>query len=602
MHPFPAHRTTTTRTRRDIPSWLAAVIALLASASQPALAFNVYKVGGDAACPYGTIQDAVAAAAANPGVDYVWIANNKTYTKQRVVVANQDVIIEGGFASCESVDVDSTPTAIDGPNNDSAFIVAGNSNVQLGYLEISGGSGDFGYGGGVFFEGNGSLVIDHAWLHGNVADYGGGLAIVPTGSAVVQVHNSTLSLNHATNRGGAIYVGPNTTFFSDSHTYITHNDTGTGAAGSGGGIYVAGGATASVSSNLNNNVSDYGGGIAASLNDAPTRINLYTTDAGAAATLYANVATQNGGGLYLDASSQPVTLCAQDFAIDANSAQNGAAFMATGPLADVHLNDASFGDCAPGDAPVPPVACTAAPFCNEIADNVSQQSDATPTGGSTLVLGAFGSQSAGNLHAARFAARRNHAGALLYVNDENAPASGDHIASMSDCLIADNVNAYYDIWAHGGATGTLLTLQNCTLAHDGGTLAAAIRAEVDLVTIAGSIVDESVPVLDATGLGSLVAQYDLLGDGAGFSSGTGITVGRPTFVDAANADYHLQRTSPGVDYAPAGSGIDLDGHPRVVDLADVANVHGPMDLGAYEIPGAACGRDDTVYCNGFDPP
>jgi hypothetical protein len=517
-----------------------------------------------------------------------------------VVVANQDVIIEGGFASCESLDVDSPPTAIDGPNNDSAFVIAGNSHVQLGYLDISGGSGDFGYGGGIVFEGNGDLALDHTWVHGNSADYGGGLAVVPTGSAVVWLRNSTLSLNHATHRGGAVYLGPNSTFFSDSHTYITHNDTDIGTGSGGGGIYVAGGATASISSNLNSNVSDYGGGIAAALNDAPSRINLYTTDAGAMATLYANSAVQSGGGIYLDASAQPITLCAQDFAIDANTAQSGAAFMATGPLADIHLNDASFGNCAPGDAPAPSVACVTGAFCNEIADNVSQQNDGTPTGGSTIVLGAFGSQSAGNLRAARFAARRNHAGAFLYVNDENAPTSGDRIASLADCLIADNANAYHDVWAHGGGANTVLAIENCTLTRNGGGFTSAIRAETNLFSLSDSIVDEPVPVLDASGIGTVIAQYDLLSDNAGFSTGTAITVGAPIFVDAVHGDYHLRRTSAGVDYAPAVSGLDLDGRSRTVDLGSVVNINGPLDLGAYEVQ--TCAVADTVFCSGFELP
>src|ERR1039457_1988838 len=67
---------------------------------QFALAFNVYTVGGDASCGYAFIQDAIDAAAANPGEDYVFIATNRTYGDQHLVVTDQDVDIVGGFPDC----------------------------------------------------------------------------------------------------------------------------------------------------------------------------------------------------------------------------------------------------------------------------------------------------------------------------------------------------------------------------------------------------------------------------------------------------------------------------------------------------------------------
>jgi len=75
--------------------------------------------------------------------------------------------------------------------------------------------------------------------------------------------------------------------------------------------------------------------------------------------------------------------------------------------------------------------------------------------------------------------------------------------------------------------------------------------------------------------------------------------GAPTFRDAAHGDYHLARTSLGVDDAPAAGGGDLERKPRAVDLADVPNQFGPMDLGAYEIQ-PRCSNADTVFCDGFD--
>ena len=78
-----------------------AIVALSLSAlcisllARNADAFAIYTVGADTACNFSDVQAAVNAAAANPGDDYVWIANNKTYTNEQISVSNQDVIIEG---------------------------------------------------------------------------------------------------------------------------------------------------------------------------------------------------------------------------------------------------------------------------------------------------------------------------------------------------------------------------------------------------------------------------------------------------------------------------------------------------------------------------
>ena len=86
-----------------------------------------------------------------------------------------------------------------------------------------------------------------------------------------------------------------------------------------------------------------------------------------------------------------------------------------------------------------------------------------------------------------------------------------------------------------------------------------------------------------------------------------IQQGEPSFVDAANGDYHLLSTSLGVDDAPVedvsiATHLDLDRNPRVVDLPSLPNNFGPMDLGAYELQSAPpCIASDTIFCNGFEP-
>ncbi len=71
-----------------------------AASAAPAFAFQIYTVGADAGCRFTSIQAAIDAAAASPGEDYVWIANNQIYSGQHIVIQDQDVIVEGGLTDC----------------------------------------------------------------------------------------------------------------------------------------------------------------------------------------------------------------------------------------------------------------------------------------------------------------------------------------------------------------------------------------------------------------------------------------------------------------------------------------------------------------------
>ena len=99
--------------------------------------------------------------------------------------------------------------------------------------------------------------------------------------------------------------------------------------------------------------------------------------------------------------------------------------------------------------------------------------------------------------------------------------------------------------------------------------------------------------------------HDVLANNVGtLVGGVNLVDGAPTYVDAGNGDYHLQRTSFGVDWTEPDGVVDLEGNPRTVDLIDVPNFEGfgTMDLGPYEIQTqlATCATSDTVYCDGFD--
>ncbi len=87
----------------------------------------------------------------------------------------------------------------------------------------------------------------------------------------------------------------------------------------------------------------------------------------------------------------------------------------------------------------------------------------------------------------------------------------------------------------------------------------------------------------------------------------GNTSADPLFVDPANENYHLQSTSPLIDYGGIvplfGGLLDLDGNQREVDILAVPNgVATAKDLGCYEVqlPAPSADLDANGVVNGSD--
>ena len=591
---------------------LAGVAGLIAS--PPASAYNIYTVGGDAACNFAFIQDAIDAAAASPGEDYVWIASNRVYEDQHVVVTDQDVDIEGGFTDCSDFDPALDQTTIGGTSGHSVFEIEGTSHVYLGNLIITGAVMDTSHsGGGIYFGGQGSLALNIDWVFANQAGYGGGIDVSPSGPTTVTLTASTVSANTALVSGGGIRIeGPTTLIATHSPSqydnYVSQNSAlgQTDNGGYGGGIEVLGPAVANFSSVLALNVAPNGGGIAAiATENGPATVYVYTTDPNSPVSVYGNHAT-SGGGIYLEPyadNQNDATLCMNDFALDANVASDGSAIYM---YHDTYLGAVAYlntpaGCTAPSDA----VACAPGAPCNEMNDNVTEIDDNTPTDGSTVRVWLDAAFSAN-----RFVAQRNnsHSGNLIEFYAYASDVVARNYVRLHDCVLANNTVGDHLINGEFDGVGTQIILDTCTVADNqmsGGAAMAVIGADVDFVEVTNSIVyqpDHEVVAFSGTP-GDLTAEFVLANSAASLNGGFGIVEGVPSFVGASNGDYRLVRTSPGVDMAPALSGVDLDGNPRGVDLLDIPNGWGTMDVGAYEIQDqiSACSAADTIFCNSFDP-
>ena len=596
--------------------WVAIVSSLgfaaAVSAWQPAHAFNVYTVGGDASCGFAFIQDAIDAAAANPGEDYVFIASNRTYGDQHLVVQDQDVDIIGGFSDCSDFDPGTDQTTIGGTSGHSVFEIEGTSHVYLSNLVITGAVMDASHsGGGIYFGGQGALTLNLSWVFLNQAGYGGGIDVSPSGPTTLTLLGSVVSANTALVSGGGIRVeGPTTLTATHSSSqydnYISQNAAlgNDPAGGFGGGIEVLEPAVANFSSVLALNTAPYGGGIAAIATDqGPTTVNVYTTDANSPVSVYGNKASTWGGGIYVEPyadNSNNAVVCMNDAALDANVASNGSAmFMwADGDFGSIAYLNTPVGCTPPPDA----VACAPGTACNEIDDNLTQLDDGTPTDGAAIFV-----MNDSAFAASRFSARRNNGGTLIeFSSSANNTDSGNYV-HLHNCLLAGNIAGDHLISGDGNGGGSQIVVDTCTITDNQMSSAgmAVINADVNFIEVTNSIIAQpGRETLQFQGpSGDRTTYYDLTNSDVSLGGGEGIVVGTPTFVDAANGDYHLQRTSMGVDMAPGLDGLDLDGNPRTVDLLDIPNGWGVMDVGAYEIQAqvkSSCSVGDTIFCDGFD--
>ena len=603
----------------------------LAFAQSSAFAYSIFTVGPG--CPYSTIQSAVDAAAATPGVDYVWISNDSAsgtrfnYTGQHVHVNDPDgVIIEGGFVSCSDPDIgDNETTTISGAGNDGGPVFdidSAGGDVFLGNLFITGASrGSNSYGGGIAFRGQvaGALILRNMTVSLNQAAFGAGIDVEGyNAAAALVIEQNTLILNNsALQSGGGIRIAGNTRLFAtDPQIWIGYNHADNG---DGGGINVVGPAHADIGSPgyngigvISSNTAKYGGGVsvyagaplvASDFSIAEARF--FSVDGSHPVQISGNSASVGGGAFVHFGNSHDcgdatcldeADVCLFDARVNDNIAPRGAAvFGATSPGAEKFFVNQS-GNCGP-ESPVAlgAQACVPGVACDEMNNNTNEDSSNNPTDGSTVEF----EQYEATIAVERWHMLGNHAAHIF-----GSTTSNDNVAvnvGVRDCLIADNTLTGELVSLDSGQD--TFALDRCTVA--GNSIGATPVFLVDgfQATLTNSIVDQpGHSTIDFNGpVNGLTANYVLSTEILELGTRTGVMQGEPTFANPANGDYHLVYGSLGLDFAPAGSGSDLDRKSRTVDLVLVNDLFGPMDIGAYELQQApACIASDILFCNGFE--
>jgi hypothetical protein len=614
--------------RRSVPSLqsrLSAAIgtlALLASLSLASVAHGaVFTVGTPVAagqCTHGTIQSAINAATTSTGADTIRLTRSLTYEPEaNSINTSQELIIEGGYASCTQAAADGQNTVVSGAGGatEPVFRITVNSGgyVRLRRLTISGGDEDGdGRGGGIYFRGNGVLDIRDSLITANVAGNGGGIYAEGLGSDAELVigSNVIVSNNTARNSGGGIVADQLEMSMLEPGSILLGNEAlgnllGTGL---GGGLYVRAGTRSSyayIGSGLGNlgairsNRAIHGGGVAiggtgdGQVSFEEARLLLYATEPGKPGLISGNVAEVSGGGIYLASFNSEfngnILAAAQIWygAIEDNAAPNGAAMAVRGSDEAFTLpGQSAFATINVGAAPAGAVACPQSAHCGGIVRNIAEDRFGEPTNGATILGSELGSvhlgespQQQATPGSGGLLIRENRGGRLFDVVDDE-PCD----VFLRNALVT--ANAYTLGLARVTCDG-FLSVADATIAGNNisaGPLFVATDADVRLRNTI--IWVPGVTVLSRSG-GSQQVSSVISIETNSLGGSPGAVLLTPRFVDPERGDFSLRAGSPAVDYAPPITGDDRDllGLPRDLDMPLKINTGGVRDVGAYERQG-----------------
>ncbi len=570
-----------------------AVLAI-AMCFSSALSADTFRVGSDPACTHSSIQAAIEAAAANGvAVDEIWIATNQAYTAQALSVIGHALNLRGGFADCEAPLPGQTPTLIDGSGNGGlpALDVDNRGGeqrtVQLVNLDLVG--SDVGPGDGGVLRARGWLQMygQSVTLRGGQAMRGGGIYIAGDAAgatAALQIGGasgspSRIEGNQASD-GGGIYC--------DNHAFVPITP----------GVRVA------------LNTATRGGGAFAH-GSCQLQSQAGGEDAGQALGIVANHALQDGGGAYADAgaslgSARYLAQHASPQIADNIAGRDGGGVYVTGAGtffsgSDMQLRRNIAGNTETGRGGGLYVGSSASAYLNNQNDEIqcgvvdpcvefaANRAGANGNGGSG---GGF-HVNGGSLSMARARLHGNQAanGAAGVVGGFQAQAF------LRSNLITGHASPGSTLVAEGSAE---LVLVGSTMGSDTSSAAmitvsfATARLETSVVHSAGS----TALVLD----GPATVQTRCVLSHSNFDPAGDVRVGDPDFLNAAAGNFRLGPGSDALDACNGNSFIpdetDFAEMPRGVDLADVPDLGGFFDLGAYEqqLP-----LPDALFGDGFEP-
>ncbi|HKE48984.1 MAG TPA: hypothetical protein VKB52_13050, partial [Rhodanobacteraceae bacterium] len=399
------------------------IAILLALTALPGLASAAtFRVGTGAGCTHATIQDAIDAAAGDPGTnDFIRITRSATYDDVALDIHDQDVVLVGGYVNCLDEVGDGQRTVLNGDGDHSVVRIHGDGDVGLRYLTLSGGHEplfSYGYGGGIQIYGGPHVVnADHLFVTNNEAGHGGGISLRndvsgdPNQNRLVLGDDVVISFNHAEYTAGAYsLVQGGGIFCYESSVQMTGGGTtsilANTASFDGGGIgaiecdleIAPHGTYGSFNGIVLNEAGRDGGGLLVEgFSGGNTRF--YVTDANRPVYVAGNSAEREGGGIKINTGA---TVYAWELIVDGNRslAEGGGVSISDGGSD----GDSALYMLSETDAldPAPPAAvnCAAALACNSLSGNIARDASNEPQAAAAVRVrndppfGAFGNASA----------------------------------------------------------------------------------------------------------------------------------------------------------------------------------------------------------------
>lgn len=584
-------------------SVIALVLLLVSPRSAFAALLTVGPPGTAGSCSYTTIQAALNVAGTTPGADEIRVVDSGEYANQALLLyAAGSVRIIGGYPDCNALSVPQTRSRLSGngalatPVLTIAHSCDDPIDVKLERLEFVDGANPNGSGGGISIEACGRVTLTNSRVADNSALSGAGIYFNgdegASGSTLVIGDGVSIDHNTATLYGGGIYVEHGRLEIGGNQTAVRVN-----RALAGGGLAVRGdnGAPGELSIRsggidldgvVSHNSASYGGALyVGSYGGA----EIYTTDPARPVRLDHNFASLNGGGLFVTGASSYAWLW--DAVVESNIAMSGGGAFDV-ENGRVSMESSRSNPYAPEDA----VPCSSSRACNLLRDNSVSSS---PGAVARLVYYDPSLPTSLYLGNVRISANR---GDSLFADDCSTGffnCSTPVRLDITNSQITENPGVERILRT---SLGMDFACYNCTFSRNGNSEMPMFDSTArGSLTLINSIIWE--PGRDVIGgaMPPALTSHDMLiHDNSDFTSGSDIVTQNPLFIDPSTGDFHLSENSPGIDRASASgaSSIDLDGKPRLIDVASIPNHNGPLDLGAFERQ-VFC-ADDLIFCSGFE--
>lgn len=147
--------------------------------------------------------------------------------------------------------------------------------------------------------------------------------------------------------------------------------------------------------------------------------------------------------------------------------------------------------------------------------------------------------------------------------------TGQNNPSIINSIISDNIGPGISGWINNNPVGVNISITNCLIIDN------IARGIAGIANCSGSVAN---CIIWGNGISN--TPYVTYSNIEGGFPGVGNINAVPSFVDAANGDYHLQDNSPCINtgdpnYIPEPNETDLDGNPRVLNSR--------IDMGPYEL-------------------